>query len=88
MIDQDGSNDTLVYRAVYYERSGSGPWDASYFGSFTLDLANRDFYISTYKGNSAERSIIRLTMDPAQLGQNVYLCKSDIARMRVAFAQV
>ena len=72
-MDKDGSNDALVYRAVFYERSGSGPWDASYFGSFTLDLAHRDFYISTYKGNSAERSILRLTMDPEQLGQNVYL---------------
>ena len=72
-MDQDGSNDELVYRAVYYERSGNGPWDASYFGSFTLDLANRDFYISTYKGNSAERSLVRLTMDPEQLGQNIYL---------------
>ena len=30
----DGTGDTLVYRAVYYERSGSGPWDAQYYGSF------------------------------------------------------
>jgi hypothetical protein len=73
MMNKDGTNDTLVYRAVYYERSGAGPWDASYFGSFTLDLANRDLYISTYKGNSAERSILRLTMDPSSLGTMVYL---------------
>eukprot|EP01047_Picozoa_sp_COSAG01_P082201 COSAG01_NODE_16687_length_1214_cov_228.381166_2_plen_323_part_01 len=72
-VNKDGSADTLVYRAIYYERSGSGPWDASYFGSFTLDLVNRDFYVSTYKGNSEERSILRLTMDPPSLGQMVYL---------------
>ena len=30
----DGTDDILVYRAVYYERSGRGPWDAQYFGSF------------------------------------------------------
>ena len=46
-INMDGTDDTLIYRAVFYERSGLGPWDASYFGSFTLDLANRDFYVST-----------------------------------------
>ena len=63
-IDKDGTNEALVYNAIYYERSGSGPWDAQYFGAFTLDLANRDFYIRTYKGNSEERSIVRVTMDP------------------------
>jgi hypothetical protein len=72
-MNKDGSGDTLLYKAVYYERSGRGPWDAQYFGSFTVDLVNRDFYVSTYKGNSEERSIIRLTMDPEPMGRSVYL---------------
>lgn len=55
----DGTEDTLIYGTVLYEHQ----WRGQYLSGISLDLVNRQFYVSSYYGNSQLRSVLRMPMD-------------------------